>query len=193
MPELLNQSEQSLLLTIAREALDHAVRGEPLPTIPLESLPAPLLEQGASFVTLTSAGKLRGCIGTLEAYQPLAVDVQTHAVAAALQDYRFPRVQPAELSNIVVEISVLTPRQRLTYRDPAELLAKLKPGIDGVVISDGSRTATFLPQVWQQLPDPADFLSHLCQKMGASADLWRKSVLEVSLYQVQEFQENNNL
>ncbi len=189
MTNHLNQAEQGILLRIAREALDSSVRGEPLPAIPLPALPEPLQENGASFVTLTIEGQLRGCIGALEAYQPLALDVQEHAVAAALQDYRFPNVRPTELSFIEIEVSVLTPRSPLAYDSPQDLIQKLRPGIDGVVLQDGFRKATFLPQVWDQISDPEQFLSQLCLKMGANADLWRTKHIQVFTYQVQEFQE----
>jgi uncharacterized protein len=189
MTRELNASEQDMLLNIARQALENAVKGDPLPQIKLDNLPPALQETGASFVTLTIAGNLRGCIGTLDAYQPLAMDVQEHAVAAALQDYRFPRVQPSELPHINIEISALTPRARLEYKSPQDLVARLRPHIDGVILQDGLCKATFLPQVWDKVPDPEEFLSHLCMKMGGSSDLWRKKKLDVFIYQVQEFQE----
>ena len=189
MTEPLGQTEQTLLLEIAREALNLSVQGEPLKEIQLASLPEALREDGASFVTLTENGQLRGCIGALEAYQPLAQDVQEHAMAAALQDHRFPQVRPEELSRIEIEVSVLTPKILLDYDNSQDLLKKLRPGVDGVVLQDGFRKATFLPQVWDQLPQPEQFLAHLCQKMGASSELWRRKHLTVFTYQVQEFHE----
>jgi AmmeMemoRadiSam system protein A len=117
------------------------------------------------------------------------MDVQEHAAAAALQDPRFPRVMPKELGDIEIEVSVLSPKQVLDYEDPEELVQKIRPKIDGVVLQDGFRKATFLPQVWEQLETPEVFLSHLCAKMGASSDLWRKKPLQVYTYQVQEFHE----
>jgi len=189
MTEKLSQDEQSILLHIAREALEHAVNGKSLPEFDLSLLPLSLQELGASFVTLTSKGRLRGCIGTLESYQPLVKDVQEHAVAAALQDPRFPIVQPAELSKIRIEVSALSPKAPLQYEDTQDLVNKLRPNVDGVVLQDGFRKATFLPQVWKQLPTPHGFLSHLCVKMGAPANLWQKKPLQVYTYQVQEFHE----
>lgn len=187
--EPLGMHEKEILLTIARDAIERSVQGESLTKIDLPSLPISLQEQGASFVTLTINERLRGCIGTLEAHQPLAIDVQEHAVAAALQDFRFPPIQPEELSKIAIEISILTPHAPLQYDNPQDLINILRPRIDGVVLQDGFRKATFLPQVWDQLPDPAEFLSHLCLKMGALGDLWRKKPLQVFTYQVQEFHE----
>lgn len=189
MTRKLVQAEEVMLLTIARQAIEKAVQGEPLPKIDLDDLPIPLQEPGASFVTLTIDGRLRGCIGTLDPYQPLAKDVQEHAVAAALQDFRFPKVQPNELPHIKIEVSALTPRTPLHYDSPEDLVSKLRPNIDGVILQDGFNKATFLPQVWEKLPDPEMFLSHLCMKMGASGDLWRKKPLDIYVYQVQEFQE----
>ncbi len=186
----LSAEERQVLLRIARQAIKEAVAGNPPPPLPLDSLSPALRAPGASFVTLTRPdGSLRGCIGALQAYQPLAQDVQEHAIAAALQDPRFPPVRPAEVSQLQIEISRLTPPQPLPYTDPETLLQKLRPGVDGVILQDGWRKATFLPQVWQQLPQPEAFLSHLCLKMGAAADCWRQKPLQVFIYQVEEFHE----
>jgi AmmeMemoRadiSam system protein A len=185
----LNQAEQDQLLNIARQALEASVHGESLPTLPMADLSPSLTTNGASFVTLTISGQLRGCIGALQAYRPLAKDVQEHAVAAALQDFRFPQVRPAELPSIDIEVSILTPAEPLDYDGPDDLIRKLKPGEDGLVLSDGYRKATFLPQVWDSLPTAEEFLSHLCMKMGAPSNLWKKEHLDVSIYHVQEFHE----
>lgn len=188
MPAQLTPDERTTLLKIARQSLIDAANGHHAAPLP-EDLPPALLEIGASFVTLTVRGQLRGCIGTLEAYQPLAKDVRQRAAQAATQDYRFPKVRPSEVDKIHIEISRLTKPEPLAYSDPAELPGLLHPHMDGVVLSDGMRQATFLPQVWEQLPDPAEFLSHLCQKMGAQSDLWRRRMLQVEIYQVEEFEE----
>ena len=185
----LTVEEKQILLRLARQALETGVRGQRLLPLAPESIPSRLKEPGASFVTLTTHGNLRGCIGALEPYQPLADDVCEHAVAAALQDYRFPKVRPEELPQIEIEISRLTIPVQLEYSTPEDLLAKLRPGIDGVLLRDGMRRATFLPQVWEKLPDPAEFLDNLCYKMGASTSLWRQKHLDVSVYQVEEFHE----
>ncbi len=185
----LNEEERQALLHLARQALELGVRGQPLPPLDWTSLPPRLREPGATFVTLTRHGRLRGCVGALEATQPLAEDVREHAVAAALYDYRFPPVTPEELPAIRLEISYLTPPQPLAYTHPQDLPRLLRPGVDGVVLSDGVRKATFLPQVWDQLPDPEEFLSHLCVKMGAPPDLWRRRPLQVWTYQVEKFHE----
>ncbi|GAB4530536.1 MAG: hypothetical protein Fur0018_17910 [Anaerolineales bacterium] len=185
----LDTVERTLLLRLARQALTQAVQGQALTPLSLADLPPALRAAGASFVTLTRRGALRGCIGALEAYQPLAEDVREHAVAAALQDYRFPPVSPDELAEIHIEISCLTPQKALPYTDADSLLKALRPGVDGVVLRDGFRRATFLPQVWEKIPAPQDFLSQLCLKMGAPPDLWRRKPLEVSIYQVEQFEE----
>lgn len=185
----LSVEDKQTLLHIARQTLELGVLKKPLPPLQLDSLSPALRENGASFVTLTKNGVLRGCIGTLEAYQPLAEDVREHTLDAALRDYRFPPVEPSETSKIKIEISRLTQPQPLTYEDVQDLLQRLRPGIDGVVLRDGFRKATFLPQVWEKLPDPVTFLNHLCEKMGAAPDLWRKKHLQVATYQVEEFHE----
>ena len=190
MPEdQLTPEERIALLALARQGLEFGVRGEPLPALAVEELPVRFREPGATFVTLTKAGQLRGCIGTLEPYRSLADDAREHAIAAALNDYRFPRVQPEEIPQIDIEISRLTVPKPLEYDGPDDLLAKIRPGIDGLVVRHGSRRATFLPQVWKKLPDPVDFLNHLCQKMGGQPDLWQRKQLEVETYQVEEFHE----
>lgn len=185
----LTPEEKRELLKLAREALEMGVSGHRMTPLDLDSLPSTLRQHGASFVTLTKNGQLRGCIGALEARLPLAEDVREHAIAAGLDDYRFPPVSPRELDEIEIEISCLTAPQPLEYTSPAELLRALRPGIDGVVLRDHFRRATFLPQVWQQLPEPESFLDHLCQKMGAPHDYWRCNPLQVEIYQVEEFHE----
>jgi hypothetical protein len=189
MNDELTADEKSTLLHMARTALEQGVRGEAPEPLPADGLTARLRAQGASFVTLTVGGELRGCIGALEPYQGLAADVCEHAVAAALQDPRFPPVEPRELGEIEIEISRLTTPVPLVYSDAQDLLAKLRPGVDGVILRDGFRRATFLPQVWEKLPDRADFLDNLCYKMGAAPDSWKHRHLEVALYQVEEFHE----
>lgn len=187
--DTLTPEERRLLLKLAREALKTVVCGERLLPLKLEDYPLRLRKPGASFVTLTRQGELRGCVGTLEACEPLAEDVREHAIAAALQDYRFPPVQPEELPEIEIEISCLTPPLPLDYRCPEELLTLLRPGKDGVVLRDGIRRATFLPQVWEKISDPSYFLGYLCQKMGAEMSLWQYKKLQVFTYQVEEFHE----
>ena len=189
MSDPLTDGEKQTLLHLAREALECGVRRKLIPPVDKSLLSVALHENGASFVTLTMNGNLRGCIGTLEAYQPLAEDVREHAVAAALEDPRFPPVTENELSNIQLEISRLTTPTLLEYSSSEELLRKLRPHVDGVLLTDGRRRATFLPQVWERIPDPVEFLAALCSKMGARHNLWRDTKLQVYVYQVEEFHE----
>jgi AmmeMemoRadiSam system protein A len=189
MPDQLTQEQRQTLLKAARKAMEQAVCGDLLTPVDLNTFEPRLRELGATFVTLTRKGDLRGCIGTLEAYQPLIEDACEHAIAAALQDYRFPPVQPEELPEIKIEISRLTTPLPFEYESPEELLNHLKPNVDGVVLRDGFRRATFLPQVWEKVPEPALFLDLLCQKMGAPMNLWQRKKLEVFIYQVEEFHE----
>jgi AmmeMemoRadiSam system protein A len=186
---LLTPEEKQILLRLAREALECGVKEEKLPILDLNALSPHLRENGASFVTLTVAGDLRGCIGALEAYQPLAEDVREHAVAAALQDPRFPPVQLSELNGIRIEVSRLTEPVELEYSSGEDLLLKLRPHVDGVILRDGFRRATFLPQVWEKIPDPVQFLQNLCWKMGADPDAWCRKHLTVQIYRVEEFHE----
>jgi AmmeMemoRadiSam system protein A len=192
MQDELTHAEKQTLLRMAREAMEHGVRGKKLPPLDPATLSAKLLEQGASFVTLTIHDELRGCIGALEAYQPLAQDVREHAVAAALEDPRFPAVREDELNRIRIEVSRLTRPLPLEYKDTADLLAALRPHVDGVILKDGYRRATFLPQVWEKIPNPAEFLNYLCRKMGLSENAWRIKKLDVFIYQVDEFHESPN-
>jgi AmmeMemoRadiSam system protein A len=189
MTDQLADGEKQTLLRLAREAMEYGVRGKKLPPMDESSLTPRLLEHGASFVTLTIDGELRGCIGALEAYQPLVDDVREHAIAAALEDPRFRPVDETELSRIRLEVSRLTAPHLLEYSSSEELRTKLRPHIDGVILRDGFHRATFLPQVWEKIPNPANFLDHLCSKMGAKPDLWQRTKLQVYVYQVEEFHE----
>lgn len=191
MYEHLSDGDKKILLSVAREAIVNAIQNKKVDDLDLAAYSEPLREYGASFVTLhtKSDGHLRGCIGALEAYQPLVRDVQQHAVAAALEDFRFPPVTVNEIHGLSIEISRLTAPLNLKYDNPQNLPGLLQPGIDGVILKDGFRKATFLPQVWEQLPDPDDFLAHLCRKMGNRPDLWKIKLLDVSIYQVEEFHE----
>jgi AmmeMemoRadiSam system protein A len=185
----LTQAEKGQLLGWARQAILAAVDHRKFSFPSEEELTLALRAPGAAFVTLTIAAELRGCIGSLQAFRPLVEDVIDHAVDAAMNDYRFLPVSAIEVPLLEIEISHLSAPEPLDYAFPADLPVKLKPNIDGVVLRDGGRSATFLPQVWEQLPDPQQFLSHLCQKMGSPANLWRQKKLQVSIYHVDEFHE----
>ena len=142
-----------------------------------------------TFVTLTIDGQLRGCIGSLEASESILEGIKRNAINAAFRDPRFSDLDAKELDKIDIEVSILTDPQALEYRDSQDLLAKLRPHVDGVILRKGAASATFLPQVWEQLPQTEKFLSHLCLKAGLSADAWKTSRLEIMTYQVQYFEE----
>lgn len=172
----LSAETKSYLLKLARTSLEACVRGQKLPS----TADAPSAAKVASgcFVTLHKHGQLRGCIGTIMPEDPLADAVVDNARNAALQDPRFPRVTPDELTDIDVEVSVLSVPARLEYSSPEDLLAKLVAGRDGVILEDGARRSTFLPQVWEQLPDKISFLQHLSTKGGMAPDGWKRSTVK---------------
>jgi AmmeMemoRadiSam system protein A len=185
----LTSEERQILLELARATIEARARRRDPPPVDLTAVPQRLAQDGASFVTLTKLGSLRGCIGSLEARRPLVVDVQENAISAAFHDPRFPPVGARELADLQVEVSVLSAPQPLAYDGPDDLIAKLRPEVDGVVIERGWHRATFLPQVWEKLPDPHEFLQHLCLKAGLSADAYRRPGLDVYTYQVEKFEE----
>ncbi|MCJ7717326.1 MAG: AmmeMemoRadiSam system protein A [Anaerolineales bacterium] len=191
MTSQLSRDEKDLLLITARNAicreLDQENRLAPL----TEKFSGILQEKGACFITIKIKGVLRGCVGSIEAIQPLIEDVRSRAVAAAFQDPRFPPLTIPELDEISIEISRLTQPSKLTYQTPEDLIDQLRPGIDGVILSHQFRRATFLPQVWDQLPTPELFLGRLCIKMGLDQAIWRTASLQVETYQVEKFQEED--
>lgn len=160
---------QRQLLGIARQSIEHGLRHGSALAIDPADFSAPLRQPQASFVTLTIDGQLRGCIGTLEVYRSLVEDVAGNAYAAAFQDPRFRPLGAAELAPLLIHVSVLSPSMPMTFSGEEDLLRQLRPGVDGLVIQQGSRRATFLPSVWEQLPEPTQFLLHLMQKAGIGA------------------------
>jgi AmmeMemoRadiSam system protein A len=187
----LSSTDRRYLLNLAREAIARHLHGEGPPSVDAATLPESLTHDGASFVTLTRRGNLRGCIGSLEPRRPLAEDVRENAISAAFHDPRFPPVDPKELDELQVEVSVLSTPQRVSYNGPDDLIAQLRPGVDGVVIESGWNRATFLPQVWEKLPAPDQFLEHLCRKAYLPATAYREPGLDVYTYQVEKFQEGD--
>ncbi len=141
------------------------------------------------FVTLKLGSRLRGCIGSLEGYNPLGKEVRRNALKAAFEDLRFRPLGADELERLQIEVSILTPPKNLNYSDTDDLLGQLRPGIDGVILRKGMAGATFLPQVWEQLPQTEDFLSQLCLKAGLSEKTWQEDSVEIETYQVQSFEE----
>ena len=160
------------LLRLARGSIEYGlVQGEPLP-IDCGRLPRSLAERGATFTTLRIEGELRGCRGTLEAAYPLAEDVARSAFQAAFRDFRFDPVGENELDAVRLEVSVLSPLETMQVTSEADLLARLTPGRDGLVIIADGRTATLLPKVWKMFPDPRRFLEALKGKCGLANDYW---------------------
>lgn len=149
-----------------------------------------LNEPGACFVTLTRQGELRGCIGTLEAHRPLGLDVRENAVAAAFRDPRFMPLTRVEFDEIRVEVSLLSPTEALMVVSEEHALATLRPNVDGVVFEYHHYRSTFLPQVWEQLPEPAEFMAHLKRKAGLPMDFWAEEV-RLSRYTVSKWKESS--
>lgn len=141
-----------------------------------EPLHAELQKPGATFVTLTRDGQLRGCIGSLEAHRSLERDVKANAIAAAFEDPRFDPVQTEEWIHLKVEVSLLTPATQMDVRDEADAVHQLRPNVDGVIFAWRGRRSTFLPQVWESLPEPMEFFARLKQKAGLPADFWAEDV-----------------
>jgi len=177
-----------VLLPIARAAIARVLN---VPHTADESAPW-LAEHGACFVTLTQFGELRGCIGSLQAHQPLLADVKGNAVSAALQDPRFTPLSAEEFDITTVEISLLSSTQAMEVRDEADALAQLRPGVDGIVFEYGRYRSTFLPQVWESLAQPRDFLGMLRRKAGLPDDFWAAEV-KLSRYTVTKWSESDLL
>ncbi len=172
----LSKDHQQRLLQLARSSIQHGVQtGKPL-KINLADYPAELLESRATFVTLHKNGQLRGCIGVLEAVRPLAEDIAENAFSAAFKDHRFSPVTADEFNDLEIHLSLRTPAEPLTFSSEQDLLAQLKPGIDGLILKEGFRRGTFLPSVWETLPKPEQFLRHLKQKAGLPPDYWSDSI-----------------
>jgi len=172
------------LLTLARSAI-----AEKLGLSRLEAMSHATLEQpSATFVTLKQAGQLRGCIGSLQRRRALRDDVQANAIAAAFRDPRFAPLEAGELPKTSLEVSLLSPEERIEADSEAELITRLRPGVDGVILQYGRHRATLLPQVWQQLHEPRDFLAALKLKAGLPEDFWSPSMI-VSRYQTIRWKE----
>jgi len=178
-----------VLLQIARAAISSALGQVVAQPEPVGDAAVRLQAPGASFVTLTQLGLLRGCIGSLEARRPLLDDVKANAIAAALHDPRFAPLTLSELGFTSVEVSVLSPMQPLDFDSEEQALAQLRPGVDGVVFAYGRYRSTFLPQVWEQLPKPRQFMAHLKQKAGLAPDFWAQDV-KLQRYTVHKFKES---
>lgn len=188
MKSSLSHEERGILLKVARQSIQFGLHEQRPLQVDTTGYPEALRPLRATFVTLQQAGKLRGCIGTLEARSPLVQDVADHAFAAAFEDPRFSPVKKEELPELQIHISVLSPSEPLHFSSEEELLLQLRPGVDGLILHLGQRRATFLPAVWTSLPDPYIFLAQLKQKAGLPIDFWSDE-LQVERYTTESFGE----
>ncbi len=182
----LSLNDQRICLDIAKQSILHGLETGRALQVKTQDYSADLQQQLASFVTLHKYGQLRGCIGALEAYQPLINDIAEHAFAAAFNDPRFPALQQNEFEKIDIEISVLGKPEVMQFESEADLLRQIRPGIDGLILEYGHNRGTFLPSVWEQLPTAKDFLQHLKLKAGLSQNWWHDDV-KISRYETFSF------
>jgi uncharacterized protein len=183
-----NEADKKQLLDLARASIQYGLEhGNPI-AVTLGNYPAHLQEQRACFVTLQIDHQLRGCIGSLEAHRPLVEDVADNAYAAAFRDPRFAPVSEIEYPQLQYHISVLNPPEPMSFTSEQDLLNQIRPGIDGLVLSDRGYRGTFLPSVWESLPTAQEFLSHLKQKAGLPSDYW-SDTLRVDRYTVENIEE----
>ncbi len=185
----LTEEQGEKLLKEARKTISARLSGSKETGGEPSDFPAIFNEKRGTFVTLTTHGSLRGCIGHIIPQESLIDGIRENAVNAAFRDPRFRPLTEDEWKDVHIEISILTEPERLSYSDADDLLNKLRPHVDGVIIKKGFHQATFLPQVWEQLPDKKAFLTHLCLKAGLDGSAWEKGDLDVSTYQVQAFEE----
>lgn len=189
MNNLINDNDKIFLLKIARETIIKKNKTVWLSNEQLKSLSNELTAKGGGFVTLTKDGHLRGCIGYILPEYPVYQTVIENAYNAAYSDPRFSPLSKDEINKIKIEISILTIPKKLIYNGFDDLLEKLNPRQDGVILKKSFRSSTFLPQVWEQLPNKSDFLSHLCMKAGLKHDEWRQGELEIEIYNAIVFSE----
>ncbi|PPD03525.1 MAG: AMMECR1 domain-containing protein [Methylobacter sp.] len=180
----LTELNQNLLLSVARQAIEHGLTTGKPPALDEADYPDELKHRRATFVTLEIGGQLRGCIGSLEARTPLVADIAHNAYGAAFKDPRFPPLQAEEYSKLHIHLSILSPDQPMTFRSEQDLLQQLRPGIDGLILQEGRHRATFLPSVWTSLASPKQFLQHLKQKAGLPPDYWSDTI-QASRYQTE--------
>jgi AmmeMemoRadiSam system protein A len=187
-------ADQHFLLHLARQALQWVTTRGVLPDVVPSQLPVQLTEPKPCFITLTKSGRLRGCVGHIHAQEALYRAVMDNTRNAAQRDSRFEPVQSGELDQLAIEISVLTEPEPMAFTSPERLLDQLRPHTDGVVLRLGSgQSATFLPQVWEQLPDKEEFLGRLALKAGGAPGDWRRPGAQVSTFQIVSFKESAGL
>jgi AmmeMemoRadiSam system protein A len=189
--QMFDHQTGATLVKIARRSLEEYVRHQQRYKPDFETLPNSLCQPGCSFVTLTHHGQLRGCMGNTQARYPLAEDVAYNAVSAASRDPRFTAVAAHELAELRLEVTILTPPEVLPYRTYEELLDSLRPGVDGVILSLGMRRGLLLPQVWDRLTEPGQFLRMITYKAGISAHelMAYPPTVTVHTFRVQHFHE----
>jgi MEMO1 family protein len=188
-PQSLNGRQGQILVKLARQTIEERLDKRSIKVDPNAMTDSVFNQKRGTFVTLTIDKQLRGCIGNLDSKDSIVDGIERNAVNAAFRDPRFPPLKAGELDRVDIEVSILTEPQPLKYRDSEDLLSKLRVNVDGVILRKGSASATFLPQVWAQLPQPETFLSHLCTKAGLSSDAWKEGNLDILTYQVQCFEE----
>ena len=185
-PMLLNKENQQTLLKLARQSIENGYKtGHPL-CVNLRDYPAELIQPRATFVTLEKNHQLRGCIGMLEAVLPLVEDVAENAFSAAFKDPRFPPVQKSEITELEIHLSILSEPELMAFGSEQDLLDKIRPQIDGLILQDDGQKGTFLPSVWETLPDKKQFLRHLKNKAGLPVDYWSET-LKVYRYTTEMF------
>ena len=186
--DTLDPTQRTALIEVARRSIEHGLsNGRPL-DLNLSDYPTSLQVVRASFVTLRRHGRLRGCIGHLEALQALVIDVAENAFAAAFSDPRFKPLTQRQWPKVRLHLSILTPPQLLNCRDQTDLLGQLRPGEDGLILQEDAQRGTFLPAVWESLPDPIDFLTELKRKAGLAPNHWSDQ-LQVYRYRADTFGE----
>jgi len=178
----LSTDDKNCLLQTARKSIDYGLQHHRALPVEINEYNDLLKTQGASFVTLNLNKQLRGCIGTLEAHQPLITDVSEHAYAAAFEDPRFPKVTKEEVNLLEISISILTSPAAIQFTSEKDLLSQLIPNVDGIILESGFHKATFLPAVWEQLSNAEDFINHLKIKAGLDKHEWPDN-LKISRYQ----------
>lgn len=172
----LPENLQKVVLNLAQTSIKVGLANRAAPKVDVQAFPAELREPRATFVTLELDGHLRGCIGSLSAGRPLAEDVVENAFAAAFRDPRFPPVTEAERERLAIHVSLLTPAEPMNFGSEEDLLGQIVPGVDGLILEDAGRRGTFLPAVWESLPEPWQFLMHLKRKAGLSEHHWSDTV-----------------
>lgn len=187
--EKLTEEEGRYLLEVARQTIEQELFARKEQNPPESETSPKFSEKRGTFVTLTIQGGLRGCIGHIIPQESLIEGVRVNAINAAFRDPRFRPLTKEEWKRVRIEVSILTEPKPVSYSDADDLLNKIRPGVDGVILKKGFYQSTFLPQVWEQLPKKEEFLTHLCLKAGLDGDEWRKGDLEVLTYQVQAFEE----